>query len=100
MTGVSWRPPPAPAGWASAAPAAGRWRGRALRGCRPSAWGGEAAERMGGDGAWSRSRIAGSGGRAGLRPAVTGRVADGAGPMKTTGHVGTESTEDVVHLWA
>ena len=34
MTGMSWRPP-APADWASAAPA-GHWRGR---GCRPSAWG-------------------------------------------------------------
>ena len=29
-----------------------------------------------------------------------GGVADGAGPMKTTGHVKTESTEAVVHLWA
>ena len=59
------------------------------------------AERLGGGGARSRSRIAGSGGRAvtGL-PAATGRVADGAGPMKTTGHVKTESTEAVVHLWA
>ena len=34
-------------------------------------------------GARSRSRIAGSGGRASLRPAATGRVADGGGPMKT-----------------
>ena len=68
-------------------------------GGRPSAWG-EAAERMGGSGARSRSRTAGSGGRAGLRPAATGRVANGAGPMKTTGHVKTESTEAVVHLWA
>ena len=55
---------------------------------------------MGGGGARSRSRIAGSGGRAGLLPAATGRVADGAGPMKTTGDVKTESTEAVVHLWA
>ena len=54
----------------------------------------------GGDGARSRSRIAGSGGRVGLRPAATGRVANGAGPMETTGHVKTESTETVVHLWA
>ena len=54
----------------------------------------------GGGGARSRSRTAGSGGRAGLRPAATGRVANGAGPMKTTGHVKTESTEAVVHLWA
>ena len=71
---------------------AGRWGGggRAL--------GGEAAERMGGGGARSRSRIAGSGGRAGLLSTATGRVADGAGPMKTTGHVKTESTEAVVHL--
>ena len=55
---------------------------------------------MGGGSARSRSRIAESGGRAGLLPAATGRVADGAGPMKTTGHVKTESTEAVVHLWA
>ena len=55
---------------------------------------------MGGGGARSRSRIAGSGGRAGLLPAATGRVADGAGPMKTTGHVKLESTEAVVHLCA
>ena len=40
------------------------------------------AERLGGGGARSRSRIAGSGGRASLRPAATGRV-DGGGPMKT-----------------
>ena len=52
MTGVSWRPP-APAGWASAAPAV-RWRGggareggRALGGRRPSGWGGEAAPGQG-----------------------------------------------------
>ena len=38
-------PPPAPAGWASAAPA-GRWRGRWGGGAR-RALGGEAAERMG-----------------------------------------------------
>ena len=54
----------------------------------------------GGGGARSRSRIAGSGGRAGLLPSATGRLADGGGPMKTTGHVKTESTEAVVHLWA
>ena len=65
MMGVSWRPP-APAGWA-----------------RPVAGGGVPAERLGGGGARSRSRIAGSGGRASLRPAATGRVADGGGPMKT-----------------
>ena len=88
MTGVFWRP--APAGWASAAPA-GRWRG--------ALGGGVPAERMGGRRRRSRSRTAGSGGRAGLLPATTGRVADGAGPMKTTGHVKTESTEAVVHLW-
>ena len=47
-------------------------------------WGGGVpAERMGGGDARSRSRIAGSGGRASLRPAATGRVADGGGPMKT-----------------
>ena len=95
MTGVSWRPPPH------------RLAGPALR--RPVAGGGGVpAERLGvrrpsgwgGGGARSRSRIAGSGGRAGLLPAATGRVADGAGPMKTTGHVKTESTEAVVHLWA
>ena len=98
MTGCLGAPPPAPAGWASAAPAS-RWRGALGGGA--SAWG-EAAERMGGGtgGALSRSRIAGSGGRAGLLPVATGRVADGAGPMKTTGHVKTESTEAVVHLWA
>ena len=55
---------------------------------------------MGGGGARSRSRIAGSDGRVGLLPAATGWVADGAGPMKTTGHVKTEFTEAVVHLWA
>ena len=84
---------------ASAAPA-GRWRG-ALGGAG-RALGGEAAERIGGGGeaSRSRSRIAGSGGRAGLLPAATGRVADGAGPMKTTGHVKTESREAVVYLWA
>ena len=60
MTGVSWRPPPAPAGWAS----------RSLEG---ALGGGGAAERLGvrrpsgwgGGGALSRSRIAGSGDRAG-----------------------------------
>ena len=41
------------------------------------------AECLGGGGARSRSRIAGSGGRASLRPAATSRVADGGGPMKT-----------------
>ena len=35
---------------------------------------------MRGGGARSRSRIAGSGGRTGLLPVATGRVADGAGP--------------------
>ena len=99
MTGVSCPPPPHRlAGPALRRPVAegGRW-GR--EGCRPSAWG-EAAEQMGGgDGARSRSRITGSGGRAGLR-AATGRVANGAGPLKTSGHVKTESTEAVVHLWA
>ena len=84
MTGVSWRPPPAPAGPALRRPVArgggGRpgagGAGQALGGggCRPSAWGG--------GGARSRSRIAGSGGRASFRPAATGRV-DGGGPMKT-----------------
>ena len=46
--------------------------------------GGVPAERLvgGGGGARSRSRIAGSGDRANLRPAATGRVADGGGPMK------------------
>ena len=39
-------------------------------------------------------------GRAGPLTVATGRVADGAGPMKTTGHVKTESTEAVVQLWA
>ena len=80
MAGVSWRPPPAPAGWAR--PVA--------RGGRPGA-GGEGAGRalggagraLGGGGARSRSRIAGSGGRASLCPATTGRVTDGGGPMKT-----------------
>ena len=72
MTGVSWRPPRT--AWLGPA---GRWGGGrpGARGCRPSAWGG--------GGARSRSRIAGSGGRASLRPAATGRVADGGGPMKT-----------------
>ena len=98
MTGVSWRPPHRLAGPALRRPVAGGGgeggAGRAL--------GGEATERMGGGGggARSRSRIAGSGGRTGLLPAATGRVADGAGPMMTTGHVKTESTEAVVHLWA
>ena len=89
MTGVSCAPPPR-TGWLGQ-----RCAGRSLGGGgRPSAWGGEAAERMGGRGsARSRSRTAGSGGRAGLLPAATGRVADGARPMKTTGHVKTESTE-------
>ena len=76
MTGVSWRPPPPPlrlAGPALRRPvargAAGRW--------------GVLTERLGGGGARSRSRIAGSGGRASLRPAATDRVAYGGGPMKT-----------------
>ena len=86
VTGVSWRPPPRTS-----------WLGQC---CAGRALGGEAAERMGGGGARPRSRIAGCGGRAGLLPAATGRVADSAGPMKTTGHVKTESTEAVVHLWA
>ena len=51
--------------------AAGRW------GCRPGAGGGGRPSAWGGGGARSRSRIAGSGGRASLRPAATGRVADG-----------------------
>ena len=83
MTGVSWRPPPpthrlAGPGRSLGGGAAGRWggAGRALGGA------GRALGR-GGDGARSRSRIAGSGGRASLRPAATGRVADGGGPMKT-----------------
>ena len=101
MTGVSWLPPPhrlaGPVLRLPVAGGGGRWGG------------GVPAERLGGGGradggggARSRSRIAGSGGRAGLRPgpAATGRVADGAGPMKTTGHVKTESTEAVVYLWA
>ena len=75
MTGVSWRPPPAPAGPALRRPVA-RGGGAAGR------WGGVPAERLGGGGARSRSRIAGNGGRASLRPAATGRV-DGGGPMKT-----------------
>ena len=105
MTGVSWRPPPR-TGWLGQ-----RCAGRSLEGGGGAgrAFGGEAAERLGvrrpsgwggGGGARSRSRIAGSGSRAGLLPAATGRVAHGAGPMKTTGHVKTESTEAVVHLWA
>ena len=65
-------------------PVTGGGGGRALGGANRA---------LGGGGARSRSRIAGSGGRASLRPAATGRVADGAGPMKTTGHVKTESTE-------
>ena len=82
MTGVSWRPPPrtgwlGPAGrWGGGA--AGRWEGGAGR-----ALGGAGRALGGGGGARSRSRIAGSGGRASLRPAATGRVADGGGPMKT-----------------
>ena len=92
MTGMSWCPPPPH-----------RLAGPALR--RPVAGGagagGEGAGRADrGGGARSRSRIAGSDGRASFRPAATDRVADGAGPMKTTGHVKTESTEAVVHLWA
>ena len=61
MTGVSWRPPPpAPAGWAALRrPVA---RGRPGAGVPAGRWGG-AAERLGGGGARSRSRIAGSGGR-------------------------------------
>ena len=46
-------------------------------------------ERLGGGGARSRSRIAGSGGRASLRPAANGRVADGGGPMKTNEGTGS-----------
>ena len=65
MTGVSWRLPPAPAGWAR--PVA---RGRL--------GGGGADRALGGGGARSRSLVAGSGGRASLRPA-----ADGGGSMKT-----------------
>ena len=86
MTGVSWRPPPpppAPDGWASAAPA-GRWRGGAGGGRptglgvrRPSGWGG--GRRRPVKVTDSRGAVAG----AGLLPAATGRVADGAGPMKT-----------------
>ena len=99
MTEVSWRPPPPHrlAGPALRRPA-GRWRGALGGGTVERLGGGGRAD--GGGGARSRSRIAGSGGRAGLLPAATGRVADGAGPMKTTGHVKTESTEAVVHLWA
>ena len=47
MTGVSWRPPPAPAGWArpvarggGGRPGAGRGCRPGARGCRPSAGGG------------------------------------------------------------
>ena len=87
----------------------GSGRARRSRSCRGTAGdsavrtGLEAASGWGGGGGGSiqsRSRIAGCGGRAGLLPAATGRVADGAGKMKTTGHVKTESTEAVVHLWA
>ena len=78
MTGVSWRPPPPHrlAGPGQSLGGAGAGGRPGARGCRPSAWGG-------GGGARSRSRIAGSGGRASLRPAATGRVADGGGPMNT-----------------
>ena len=98
MTGVSWCPPPR-TGWLGQRCAGRSLEGGAGGGGGGRALGGEAAERMGG-GARSRSRIAGSGGRAGLLPAATGRVADCAGPVKTTGHVRTESTEAVVHLCA
>ena len=84
MTGVSWSPPPpAPAGPALRRPVARGGGDRAL-GVPARRWGGVPAERLGGGGggARSRSRIAGSGGRASLRPAATGRV-DGGGPMKT-----------------
>ena len=62
---MPWRGcPGAPSRRPVARGAAGRW--------------GVPAERLGGGGgARSRSRIAGSGGRASLRPAATGRVADG-----------------------
>ena len=63
MTGVSWR--------GARGGAAGRWGGAAER------WGGGWPSAWGGGGARSRSRIAGSGGRASLRPVATGRVADG-----------------------
>ena len=76
MTGVSWRPPPHRL--AGPGRSLGGGGGRALGGGAGRALGGG-----GGGGARSRSRIAGSGGRASLRPAATGRVADGGGPMKT-----------------
>ena len=80
MTGVSWRPPPphrltGPGRSLGGPPgASGGGGGRALGG---------AGRALGGGGARSRSRIAGSGGRPSLRPAATGRVGDGGGPMKT-----------------
>ena len=84
MTGVSCRHPPPP-------PHRLAGPGRSLGGGWPGAGGGGAGRALGsagralggGGGARSRSRIAGSGGRASLRPAATGRVADSGGPMKT-----------------
>ena len=69
-----------------------RCAGRSLEGGR--ALGGGTAERLGGGGDRSRSQIAGSGGRASLRPAATGRVADGGGPMKTN-----EGPGSIYLLW-
>ena len=72
------RPPPPHrlAGPALRRPVARGGGGRALGGAGRALGGGEG-------GARSRSRIAGSGGRASLCPATTGRVGDGGGPMKT-----------------
>ena len=82
MTGVSWRPPRTVwLGQRCAGRSLGGGGGGRALGVPAGRWGGE-AERLGGGGARSRSRIAGSGGRASLRPAATGRV-DGGGPMKT-----------------
>ena len=81
MTGVSWCPPPLPHRLAGPGWSLGGRLGAGGGGWRPGARG--AGRALGGGGARSRSRIAGSGGRASLRPAATGRVADGGGPMKT-----------------
>ena len=86
MTGVSWRPPHRLAGPGQSLGGGG---GRALgEGGAGRALGG-AGRALGGGGARSRSRIAGSGGRASLRPAATGRVADGGGLMKTNEGTGS-----------
>ena len=81
--------------WCGGCPNAylGDWLGRRCAGRVLGGGGGQRRPGAGG-GTRSRSRIAGGGGRADLHPAVTGRVAEGAGRCRPRRQpVKTESTQ-------